>query len=410
MAKDEPRDDSGTDGDEHPKAEDAAASPKSATAKKRDDEAEADSKASGPKEPERAKAAWGEPLARFEQRWTAFEARLITVVLVAEILVLVGWVLLSGLASPASANNATGTVFRSVVGALVLGLAARAITKRMGLGESKRGTLTIALAIAAGIVLGPTWRSIGVDYFGNARGWLQEGSTLTLMNGLSQVATRLTLWLALLGASLATGMGKHIHIDVVFRFLPARLRLPVAITNFVAASLVCFAAVWGFFDHIAIESYGSRADDSAGSKMSLAAQELGHHFFLTRKQIGLDLRTFPRVLVGKRYDKWMSAHDWNEWVKDGGFDAHFTEAEVKTMLVPEDGSPHPPLVLSPDGKIVRGMLVHDLSLVFPFGFFVLGLRFLLRALLALSGHVKIDPDEAHKEDLHGASDAAKGGA
>jgi hypothetical protein len=49
------------------------------------------------------------------------------------------------------------------------------------------------------------------------------------------------------------------------------------------------------------------------------------------------------------------------------------------------------------------MLVHDLSLVFPFGFLVLGLRFLLRALLALTGHLEIDPDAAHKEDLRGAA-------
>ncbi|HEX7604918.1 MAG TPA: hypothetical protein VF316_25035, partial [Polyangiaceae bacterium] len=48
------------------------------------------------------------------------------------------------------------------------------------------------------------------------------------------------------------------------------------------------------------------------------------------------------------------------------------------------------------------MLSHDLALVFPFGFLVLGIRFLLRALLALTGHLEIDPDAAHKEELRGA--------
>ena len=40
-----------------------------------------------------------------------------------------------------------------------------------------------------------------------------------------------------------------------------------------------------------------------------------------------------------------------------------------------------------------------LGLVFPFGLLAIGLRFLLRVLLVLSGHVSADPDEAHKEEL-----------
>src|SRR5262249_37654113 len=77
--------------------------------------------------------------------------------------------------------------------------------------------------------------------------------------------------------------------------------------------------------------------------------------------------------------------------------------EIKTILMPPDASAHAPLVTAPSGTVTRGMLATDLGLVFPFGFFVLGLRFLLRMLLALSGHVSIDPDEAHKEDLGRAS-------
>jgi len=41
--------------------------------------------------------------------------------------------------------------------------------------------------------------------------------------------TRLTLWLALLGGSIATAKGKHINIDVVMRFLTPRMRIPVAV-------------------------------------------------------------------------------------------------------------------------------------------------------------------------------------
>ena len=229
------------------------------------------------------------------------------------------------------------------------------------------------------------------------------------MGGLRGLATRLTLWLALLGASLATSAGKHIHVDLLFRLLPVRLRVPAAVLNYSAAALVCLAGVWGFFDHIAIESFGSRADDAAGAKIVRTAHHVSDHLFLTRKQIGLDLRSLPRVLANTRYDQWMSAPAWNTWVKDAGFEDRFAPDTVGNLLVPDDGPPHVPLVISPDGEPARGILVHDLSLVFPFGLLMIAIRFLLRALLSLSGHISVDPDEAHKEELKRASEATSGG-
>jgi len=55
----------------------------------------------------------------------------------------------------------------------------------------------------------------------NVLNWLQTSSSLMLVGGLRGLATRLTLWLALLGASLATSQGKHVHADVAVRYLPA---------------------------------------------------------------------------------------------------------------------------------------------------------------------------------------------
>jgi hypothetical protein len=173
--------------------------------------------------------------------------------------------------------------------------------------------------------------------------------------------------------------------------------MPVSIMNYLVAAVVCFAAVWGFFDHIAIESYGSRADDRAGQKIENALHHIGNHAFFTRKQLGLDLRSLPHVLAGQRYDQWMSAAAWNEWVDGAAFEDRFEPAKVKFLHVGE--GTHPPFVVSPDGETTRACLAHTLSLVFPFGLFAIGLRFLLRALLTLSGHFSADPDEAHREEI-----------
>ncbi len=341
-------------------------------------------------------AAWGAPLLRFETAWTKLETRLITWVLVAQLLSMVLWVLLSGLSSPIQSGNASGLVMRAVIGMVALGAIGWFATSKRSLNDRRIATI---VGIAVGIGVAKLWRTVGVDYFDNLKSWLQEGSTLTLMGGLRGVATRLTLWLALLGASLATGSGKHINIDVIFRFVPSRFRLPVAVVNYCAAAIMCLSAVWGFFDHIAIESFGANADASASSKISTSVDRMGDHLFLTRKQIGLDFRAIPHVLSGDRYDQWMSAKAWNEWAKDAGFDAKYSKEEAESILIPEDAPPHAPLVVAPDGEATRGILVHDLSLVFPFGMLAVALRFLLRALLAISKQIEIDPDAAHKEEI-----------
>jgi len=403
-------------------------------------------------------AAWANPIARFEEMWTKLESRLLTFVLVWQILALVSWVLLNGLSE--SVGLRAGGVFRAIGLATILGTTVWFRRRQLaleprrrqtlyavgaGLGlvilwstfvqatmpldpppqhpESRAGWALYAIAVAWQAVLhgigetGPL-RAVAdllaagdhavVRYFDNIKGWLQEGSTLTLLGGLRGLGTRLTLWLALLGGSLATASGKHIHVDVVFRFLPRKARVPVTILNYCAAAAVCFAAVWGFFDHIAIESYGSRADDRAGAKVENALHHIGNHAFFTRKQIGLDLRSLPRVLAGKRYDSWMSAAAWNEWVDDAGFESRWAPEKVKNLRIPLESATHPPFVVSPDGEGTRGALAHTLGLVFPFGLLAIALRFLLRAILTLSGHYSADPDDAHKEEIGGQAGSEGG--
>lgn len=343
-------------------------------------------------------AAWAEPLVRFEAAWTRLETRLVTFVLVWLLGALVAWVALGGLAAPLSAGNAAGSVFRGGMAALALGMLGWRLTRDKPLNTRRAATMG---GIAFGILTTPFWRSLGIDYFDNVRGWLQEGSFLTLMGGLRGLGTRLTLWLALLGASLATASGKHIHIDVIFRFLPVKARKPVVVMNYTAAMLVCFSAVWGFFDHIAIENFGANQDQTAGEKIETVMHHGGNHLFLATRQVGLDLTTLPHVLVGDRYDKWMSPTEWNAWVADAGFEGRYPAEQIASLKVPLDGPAHTPVVVPPNGENARGILVHLLNLVFPFGMFVIGFRFLLRMLMTLSGHIDIDPNAQHAIDDDG---------
>jgi hypothetical protein len=44
------------------------------------------------------------------------------------------------------------------------------------------------------------------------------------------------------------------------------------------------------------------------------------------------------------------------------------------------------------------LLVREANFVFAFGLLVIGLRFLLRSLLAIAGWVKVDPNAAHGDE------------
>src|SRR6185436_8975370 len=82
--------------------------------------------------------------------------------------------------------------------------------------------------------------------------------------------------------------------------------------------------------------------------------------------------------------------------------SHFKEADVKAFELPEDGSidyRNPSVTAIPGGtESITKLLVPLLNLVFSFGLLMIGLRFLLRSLLAISGWVKVDPAAAHGDD------------
>src|SRR6185503_1729868 len=81
-------------------------------------------------------APWAEPVARFEARWTWFESRLITFVLLWQLAALVSWVFLNGLSE--SVSESAGVVFRAVLGAVVFGAGAWFIGRKLP-EERRRG-------------------------------------------------------------------------------------------------------------------------------------------------------------------------------------------------------------------------------------------------------------------------------
>src|SRR5215831_5807209 len=197
------------------------------------------------------KTGLGDRLMRLDVAWTKLEARLCASVLVMNVLALCVWVFLSGMSAE---GNLAGVVFRSLAGATVLGFITHKLTKKR---EEVQHAIAVTLAVVVGLVTPKLWAHFGVSYMSNVLNWIQNASVFMLFGGLRTpgLATRLTLWLALLGASIATAQGKHINVDVLMRFLTPRMRVPVAITGWLAAAVMCTAAAWGFFDHIAIQSF-----------------------------------------------------------------------------------------------------------------------------------------------------------
>ncbi len=370
------------------------------------------------------KRGWGAPLMRFDQAWTRAESKLCAWVLMAEIVALCLWISLKGLSaeyqvSGEGEKNVSGLVFRSLITATLLGLGANLlvrpkvpVTSTEYPAAQKRQRVVVTGTIFLGLLAGRLWANGGVGYFSNLLNFMQNASLLMLVGGLRGVATRLTLWLALLGASIATAKGKHINIDVVMRFLTPKMRVPVAVLGWTAAAVMCFAGSWGFVDHIAIALFHAPPSEpckddpakdcrvSGSDKLAHVTHELGNDLFLIGRQITLDFKTLPRVIVGTRYSGYLTNAEWNTWVKEGGWEAHFPKEQVEGLYAPDDPEHphHVPAVSIPGGEEARGLLIKDADFIFPFGMFMIALRFLLRSLLAISGHVRVDPDLMHEED------------
>ncbi len=341
---------------------------------------------------------------RFDHVWTEFETWLAVLALSLEILSMSLWVFLKGFSTPTTGENQAGVVFRAVVGATVLGMGAYFGLKKQSITLRRR--VTVAMVIL-GILLGKAWAGFGVDYTSNLLNWYQQACFLTLLGGLRGVGTRLTLLLALIGGSLATARGKHIIIDIATRFVSYKPRMAMVIIGWLVSALVAGAASWGFFDHIAIESFGARADQSAGQKISRVFEQLGEDFFITRKQIALDFKSTPHVLFrGQVYAEWLTGKEWNQWLDESGLPERYGKEATDGLKIP-DNETRAPLIVIPGRGEPRGELINSANLVFPIGLFIIALRFLLRVVLAVTGHVSVDPDESDEFPTQEPSAEAK---
>jgi len=358
--------------------------------------------------------AWGAPFDRLDRRWTGLEQFIAVGAILLEIATLTAWVALKGLAT----SSSIGVLFRALVGAVVLGLVAYLIVRpKRGQAPQVWQHIVVTVAVIIGVALAPTWSGAGNDGASNWAEWLQSSSALALIGGPRGMVTRLTLWLALLGGSMAASKGKHINIDVATRYIPMAYVKPVAILGWVAAAMVCFAASFGFVDSIAVTKFRAEAFRSCGDsicdtafseRMAKTATGMRSDFFLLRRQISLDFMSLPHLLSGDRYDQWLTPEVWNAWVKEGDWAEYYPPDSVAAMPAPTDDptARKMPAVVAPDTGEGRDLLIRDLNFILPFGLLMIGLKFLLRTVRALSGHVKIDPGSAHEdEDLTAGHDA-----
>jgi TRAP-type C4-dicarboxylate transport system permease small subunit len=367
------------------------------------------------------RAAWGAPFARFDAWWTRVESKLCAALVFVEIAALCLWVVLKGMSRDFSGTeNKSGLVLRLLVTAAALGAVWNFVARVKEVRASKSpkwgGVVFLGLpSLLLAFVGLRSWSHGSVTYASNLLNWMQNASVLMLFGGLRGFVTRMTLWLALLGASIATSKGKHINVDVLVRMMKPETRTRVAALTWSVAALVCFGAMLGFSDYIMIADFRLNAERPcapestevcqvpAGEKISAVLHDAGNDSFLLGRQASLDLRSLPRVLGGEPYDKWMTAPEWNDWLAGADWNSHFQEGAVDALKMNPDDTKvrRTPAVNVPGGsEQALGLLLREFNFILPFGMLMIALRFLLRVVLLLAGYVTADPDAVHgDEDL-----------
>jgi C4-dicarboxylate transporter, DctM subunit len=264
-----------------------------------------------------------------------------------------------GLKGLSSGSEVTGFFFRAAITSLALaGLASTLFRRRV---------LTVSLALLA---VGVAWplRLFGVEWFQNLAAWIQEASVLCWFGGLRGLSTRVTVALIMVGAALATADGRHVSIDVLTRWLDGRSRQYWGNLNAVLSAAVCVITAIGFFDFVAIDSFGARSEDSWRVKTSQVAQVFVSHVEDLHTQLSIDLFVAPRILKGTPYQQSLDGEEWNRLVASHSQAKDMQELDTLQKRVP---------LLMPPNVAPRSLLLKDLNLLIPFGLLWVALRFLL---------------------------------
>lgn len=317
-------------------------------------------------------------LDRLDRAWSRLEVALCAAAGGALVASLSLWVALKGLSAKTTGAFVGGLLLRSLTAGAALGALAWIAASALK-GRWQRSALALAAA-AGGAGLGFLFRGAGVEYFANLLGWLQDGSSLTLVGGLRGLGTRLTLLVALLGASLATAAGRHVSIDVATRAFGPGLRSRLSLAGGALAGAVCLISAWGFADFIAVDAFGARPGSAPREVLASIARGASRHAFLARRQLALDARMLGRVLRGEPWSTSLTPVEWNAWLDAGDWSAHFGPEAAASLREAEGATaPRSPLVSLP-AEPSRGLLVRTLNLIIPLGLLMMALRFLLWAL------------------------------
>jgi hypothetical protein len=223
----------------------------------------------------------------------------------------------------------------------------------------------------------------------------------------------LTIVVALIGAALAAARSKHINIDVFLRFMRPSWRMLVHLLGAFATAAVCFISAYAFLDYTSIQGFRQNREATMSEKVAGIRRLSERHRFVFYKQLGLDMRTMPDVVLsGVRWDAptRMNGRQWNAWLADADFSKQFTPEELASMRAPPlmEDEPRVPIIVLPD-ESSKGALEHDLNLIWPLGLFWMGVRVLLRALLVASGHASVEPDadEPDEDDVPATTEVAR---
>jgi len=367
---------------------------------------------------------WVEPFVKVDALWTKVEMYLVLALLIAAILYMSGWVTLNAFHTKGGKLARFPGIIATFAGAATLVTWLRAKPRKAG-----NLVVSIVLLVFGAILLSVSKKA---DYFANVARWLADASVIKQVGTPQIVSARMfTIWIALVGASLATGAGRQINIDVVMRFIGPRPRLFVAIFSYVATAFTCFVISWGFLDYLAITRFGAGKEQTKTEKAKIIGESIQRHGFLLRRQLSMDVRSFGKVVIsGQPFDKWYTGNEWNKEVNENGWAKMYppkgatpsykpclSSQELEQLTAQNtqfvegwrlqgvcdigDGTgTRAPLMTAPEPDD-RTPLEADLSLLFPWGFFVIGVRFLLRGLLAIGGAVSTDPNAAHGADEPG---------